>query len=328
MKIKRTYSTIFAAPVIAALAFAGLSAGAPAAHAQQPKYSQWSDPSEPKPEDRLQGFIDKLNKMIDDAEKARAADPNFLRDLRDLTGNFDRPWRNQVLSDTFVDGDYTKNPGWTVSAGKYWVERGWGLRSAVKSGTANTGSSAAAPSEPKASPEQQAAKLFGALLNQALGGRNQGGQTANQGGGQTPAAAAIIHVPAAVSNGFALEMDMSSWSAEGQLQVAVYQGQFRGEQSPGYRLSYRPGGAVEVIRVSSRGTSIVERAAKATPLEDKKIHRLLWERYPDGRMSVSINGNEVLKTSDRGFRDSFTGLALINGGGDYIVKSITVSGTN
>ncbi|MBT6093841.1 MAG: hypothetical protein HOH04_03095 [Rhodospirillaceae bacterium] len=312
-----------------ALACAAWIAGPSDALAQQPKYSQWSDPTAPKPEDRLQSFIDKLNKMIDEAEKARAADPNFLRDLRDLTGGFDRPWRRQVLSDTFVDGDYTNNPGWTVSTGKYWVERGWGLRSAVKPGTVSAGNTA---TEPKMSPEQKAAKLFGSILNQALGGGNQGGQASGQNGGQKGTAqapaAAIIHVPTAISNAFALELDMSSWAAEGQLQVALYQGQFQGKQSAGYRLSYQPGGAVELHRVSSRGTSIIDRAAKATPLEDKKIHRLVWERYPDGRMSVSINGNEVVKTSDRGFRDSFSGVALINGGGDYIIKSIAVSGTN
>jgi len=294
-----------------------ITAAAPAS-AQQSRYSQWSDPNAPSADDRLQGFIDRLNKLIDEGEKARAADPNFLRDLRDLAGGYDRPWRHQVLSDAFIDGDYTADPAWSVTSGKYWVERGWGLRSAVKPGaTSNT-----AESRP-ASNQEKAAQLFGAILNQALGG-GQGSQGSTT---QNAPAAAIIHAPAAISNAFAMELDFSSWSAEGEFQVAVYQGQFKGSASPGYRLTYRPGGTLQIDRVSSRGTSVVERATKAHPLEDKKIHRIQWQRYGDGRMSVSINGTEVLTTADRGFRDAFSGLALINTGGDYIIKTVAVSGT-
>ena len=60
--------------------------------------------------------------MVDDAEKARAADPQFLRDLRGLAQGSDRPWRIQLLNDDFGDGDFTRNPSWTVTAGKYWVD--------------------------------------------------------------------------------------------------------------------------------------------------------------------------------------------------------------
>ncbi len=304
---------------LGAIGLALLVTAAAPASAQQSRYSQWSDPSAPSADNRLQGFIDRLNKLIDEGEKARAADPNFLRDLRDLAGGFERPWRRQILSDAFIDGDYTRDPSWTVLSGKYWVERGWGLRSAVKPG-AESNTTETQP----ATNEKKAAQLFGAILNQALGGGSQGSQGGTT---QDAPAAAIIHAPTAITNAFALEMDFSSWSAEGQFQVALYQGRFQGDASPGYRLTYRPGGTLQIDRVSSRGTSVVERATKAMPLEDKKIHRIQWLRYADGRMSVSVNGTEVLTTADRGFRDAFSGLALINSGGDYIIKTVAVSGT-
>jgi hypothetical protein len=313
--------------VLAVAVFFGWAAGANDASAQQSGYSKWSDPTAPNADSRLQGFVDKLNALVDEAERVRAADPNFLRDLRDLAHGFNRPWRTNVFSDAFLDGDYNHNPVWTVTAGKYWVERSWGLRSAVKSDTSATANTSG-NSQP-ATQEQQAAQIFGAILNQALGGKLGG----NSQGGQNPStnqapAAAIIHAPVSITNAFALEIDISSWEAKGQMQIAVYQGQFKGKDSTGYRLAYRPGGGFELLRVSGRGASIVERSTTEHPIEDKKSHRLIWERHTDGRMSISLDGGKILEATDRGFRDRFNGIALINNGGDYIIKSVSINGTN
>ena len=40
-------------------------------------------------------------------------------------------------------------------------------------------------------------------------------------------------------------------------------------------------------------------------------------------VNVSINGTVVLTANDRGFRDRFDGFIFRNGGGDYLVKSIS-----
>lgn len=58
-----------------------------AASAQNTRYSTWSDPSASGPGATPgvpQAFIDKLNTLIDEAETAKAADPLFLQDLRNL----------------------------------------------------------------------------------------------------------------------------------------------------------------------------------------------------------------------------------------------------
>jgi hypothetical protein len=313
---------LFAGLVIAAV-FSWV-VGASNASAQQSGYSKWSDPSAPSADSRLQGFVDKLNSLIDEAEKVRAADPNFLRDLRDLARGFNRPWRTNVFNDTFSDGDFNHNPAWTVTAGKYWVERSWGLRSAVKPGASATTNTEG--TSQSATQEQQAAQIFGAILNQALGGKLGGNSQTSQTGQAPPAA--IIHTPVAITNAFALELDLSSWAAEGQMQVAVYQGQFKDKDSAGYRLAYRPGGGFELLRLSSRGASVIERATTRHPIEDKKSHRLIWERHADGRMRISLDGGNILEATDRGFRDQFSGIALINNGGDYIIKSVSINGTN
>ena len=118
---------------LAALVVAIVPGGAwaPSGAAEQ-RYSAWPDPSRAGPgDDRVQVLIDALGTLVDEAERARAADPRLLRDLRDLARRFEPPWRVSVLSDDFADGDFTANPAWTVTQGRYWVEPGYGLRSTI-----------------------------------------------------------------------------------------------------------------------------------------------------------------------------------------------------
>ena len=281
-------------------------------------YRSWTGPDAPSQAgtQRQQDFVDKLKGLIDEAEKARAADPQFLGDLRGLVREYDRPRRRVVLSDRFEDGDFTDNPAWTVTQGRYWVERGWGLRSAVKA-------VAAAQSAPQPEPRKgrDAAAIFGRILQQAidLEGKLGGGQTA----GGAPATA--IQIALALTNAFAVEIDLSSWSAEGRLEIGPYQGAPKGaERAQGYVLAYTPGGELELLRVSPRGSSIIDRRTGLVALEDKKTQRLLWMRNADGLMTVSIDGREVLKASDQTFRGPFDGLRIVNQGGDYIFKRIAV----
>lgn len=282
-------------------------------------YRSWTGPDAPSQAgtQRQQDFVDKLKGLIDEAEKARAVDPQFLGDLRGLVREYDRPRRRVVLSDRFEDGDFTDNPAWTVTQGRYWVERGWGLRSAVKAGPA-------AQSAPQPEPRKgrdAAAAIFGRILQQAIDpeGKLGGGQTA----GGAPATA--IQIALALTNAFAVEIDLSSWSAEGRLEIGPYQGAPKGaERAQGYVLAYTPGGELELLRVSPRGSSIIDRRTGLVALEDKKTHRLLWTRNADGLMTVSIDGREVLKASDKAFRGPFDGLRIVNQGGDYIFKRIAV----
>ncbi len=45
-------------------------------------------------------------------------------------------------------------------------------------------------------------------------------------------------------------------------------------------------------------------------------------------MVVKIDGAQVMEVTDRSFRDPFDGVALVNGGGDYALRSITIDGTS
>ncbi len=292
----------------------------PAAAAGQ-QYQPWNSPDAPAAgagDTRMEALIERLNSMIDKAEKARAADPRFLSDLRDLARGYERPWQNLVLADDFGDGDFTGNPPWTVTAGQYLVQQGWGLRSIVDTAARAT------PEQRRLSGKEVAANIFGQILQQAIAPERTAGQSRAPGGVN----AAAIQTGFPLTNAFAIEMDLSSWKPQGRLEIGPYQGAPEGDGwASGYVLVYTPGGVWELLRVSARGSSVIDSRSGQLSLEDKKTHRIEWTRHPDGRMIVSIDGREMLTATDRGVRTPFDGFRMVNRGGDYILKSIKIFGT-
>ncbi len=280
--------------------------------AQTTRYSTWGNPdteaSGAASDQRLQSFLERLNKMIDEAEKARAGDPVFLRDLRDLARGFDRPWRKQILSDSFDDGDFTKNPTWQVLAGEYWVENNWGLRNKIIQAQVQS------TTQNHASGGDLAKVLLGQILNRA--NRNQTAPVPRH-------TENVIAAAVPISNAFAVEVDFSSWQPQGRFEIGVFQG--NGAKS-GYRVVYEVGAGLQLIRVGSRGTAVVDTSNDKPVLEDKDFHKLEWTRDASGQMRVLIDGKELLNVADRGFRDAFSGIRLSDTGGDFIVKRVSVHG--
>jgi hypothetical protein len=284
----------------------------------QQKYSSWSNPDTQSStgNETLGELLDKLNALIDEAEKSRAADPVFLRDLRDLTRSYDMVASVPVLVDDFADGDFAANPVWTVSAGRYWIEKDWGLRSAI------TQQAESAPQQEtkKTDGKDVALAILGAVLKRAT---KNSSNTASSAPAQAQLAA--IHSTVAIANAFAIEFELSSWQPKGRFDIGPYQGT---DTNSGYRLSYTPGGGLALIRNSSRGSTIIQSATNPVALEDQKSHVVLWSRDTNGQMSVSIDGKAVLNAADQGFSDPFQGVTIANQGGDYIVKRIAISSAN
>lgn len=214
------------------------------------------------------------------------------------------PWQKNVLFDDFSDGDYSAAPAWTVTGGKFQIVRDWGLRSIVQ----------AAPEPRNLSGEQAAFVFLGQILDKSLRKK----EPAVESGGD-----AAIHVPAAISGAFAIKVELSSWKSDGQFEFGPYQGDAGGA---GYSLSYRPGQPLELLSVSARGSRVIDRGLAPLTLEDKRSHFIEWTRRADGRMAVSVDGTEVLTTQDRGFSGAFDGFRLVNRGGDFIVRSVSIKG--
>jgi len=297
----------FVLPLIAC----ALLATAPAQ--SQSKYSTWSDPAKPSPAadgGGVEQLLDRLNALIDAAEKARAADPVFLKDLRALSGDFASPAQQTLFMDDFSDGEFAANPAWTVTEGSYWVEQGWGLRSAV------TPEDVPAETQPPNKKDLGLA-ILGAVLKQATKGSSA---TVTQ--SAAPPARAAIHAAAPIANAFTMAFEIYSTGPQGRIDIGPYQG---AGQAGGYRLAYTPGGRLELLRMGAKSSAVVQTSAAPLTLEDQKTHALIWTRDGQGRMRVTLDGVEILAAADRGYRDPFNGIAIVNHGGDYIIRRISVS---
>jgi hypothetical protein len=298
----------------AATIFALLLLAAPAL-AQSSRYAPMGD-------DKLQQFTDELSTLIDEAEKARAADYRFLRDLRDLVRRYDQPWRVELLHDDFRDGDYTANPEWMVKAGDFTVDWRNGLQSRIEKPAAEQ----PAQQPPRETKKKDVAKaLLGALLQEALKDDSNDQQPATEPAPASPGHGQI-YVAKTITNAFAIRLEITSTEGWGQLAMGPYQG---AEQNAGYSLAYNPGAtpSLELLRISGRGTSTLDSNPAALTLEDGATHTIEWTRDTEGAMAVSVDGETLLRVTDRGFRDPFDGFTLVNFGGDYTLREITISGT-
>lgn len=297
-----------------------LSAVALSAQAQT-RYNTWSDPNAPQTASQS-AFVKELRTLVSEAEKARAADPKFLQDLKNLAAKYDVALPTTIFSDDFSDGDFTKNPAWQVTSGKYWIEKGYGLRSFVEKASASTSQNTTSSQPQKLSKEEMLIGVLGAVL---------GGQVQQQGNSQQQAPAAkqsdpaVIQLTTPVKNAFTLKMSFSSWVEGGQFEMGPYQGN---DPEVGYKLVYRSGQtpALQLLRNYKNSSSVVA-SWSSLKLEDQKYHEIEWIRNPVGAMSVSIDGKSVLQATDNGFRDDFSGFVMKNTSGDYIIKSVTMQTT-
>jgi hypothetical protein len=292
----------------------------------QSRYGSWNDPDAVKtnPPDikskaDISKMVDELDALVDEATKARAANPVFLQDLRALAKKYAdiyrTAWPRRVLSEDFQDGNFSYDPVWTVKSGEYRIEKGWGLRSVAVAATAqqNTRQQSTQSNDP-------AAALLEALLQSALGGKTQSRQQPTNTAPKPTAS--VIYTAANIGNTFDLTTTISSWRSAGQFSLGPYQGS---QQQAGYRLAYKPGQPLALLRVTRRGATIIDTSARPINLEDKKVHTLRWTRDAQGRMQILLDNQAIIDAADRSFRDPFSGLVIRNTGSDVIVKTIQVN---
>ena len=274
--------------------------------------------------DKLQALIEELKTQLERGEKERLIDPWYLRDLRKTLRRYEYPWGKRLFSDDFSGRGPQPDPPWQVTAGEFLIDWRYGLRSVVEQAAPQAQQS----QQTQQSDKDQMKQLFGQMLNQALTGQQQQQPAAPQG----PGFAAAI-APVAITNAFALRIEMTA-RRTGDPEPRFEFGPFQGEgATAGYRLAYTPGApkgsaSLELIGLSTRGTvSLIELYDKPLDLEDGKPHVIEWTRNGRGRMVVRVDGTEVIDVVDRRFRDAFNGFVLVNSGGDYALRSITIDGT-
>lgn len=277
-------------------------------------------------DDRVESLVDEIRRLADEAERDRAADAPFIRELRDLARQYDWPWRETLIQENFRRGRLPAD--WAIDSGRFSVDPGNGLRAAAGRQRAETPSQEPEPEQQQRSSDAEAAlAILGNILDQVGRQQGQGGEPADRApaAGDTVETTSSLHVPERISNAFAIEMTVAVQPSGGTLVLGPYQGAAR---ELGYRLVYAPGSdhPVELLRAGSRGSAIVDSIDRSLEAADGGEHRLLWTRDAQGQMVVSVDGRELIRIIDRGFKDDFGGLTLSVEGGTFTIADIAVHG--
>ena len=276
-------------------------------------------------ESDLQALVDEIQALAEKSRKERAADRWLQISLEDLVDKYNFPWKNSLLSDEFSDGEYRNDPAWKVASGEFWVDRRLGLRSEVVS--------RAIPERRQQEPVQRQSNedigkaLIGALLQDALGSRSQQQSEPEPVRSHTETIPASIRTAVAIPTTFAVETIFSQNNRpgeSGQFEWVVMQDQ---QAFNAYKVVITTGSKqmLEVIRVRSGRDSFLE-SVEVPGIGDGGEHALSWRQTGTGEISVLLDGEEVVKVSDRPFRHGFKFLGMINRGGDFSVSGIEVLG--
>jgi len=290
-----TRSIITRWPLAAALLAATCFGAAVPATAETSRYSEWKGDQESGGVDSL---IENLRGLIEEGERARAADPMFLEDLRNVLDAFENPWGVRALYDDFRDGNFTANPTWQISAGQWKIDRS-GATQGLKS---NVG-----------------APQIGGNLNNLLGALLQPQQGTAQ--------YASIYTPVKFGNPFAMRFEFGSRDAKGRLDFGPYQG---AAGNIAYRLAYIPGAANGLLlqRVTAQGTTVIGQSPGPLNLSDGRAHVVELTRDKAGRMEALVDGNSVISVQDTRIRGGFDGFLIINSAGSFGVRSVSVDSVN
>lgn len=274
-----------------------------AVSAQSSRYGNWQQGGVDS-----KALLNELEKLIEEAERARAADPRFIQDLRSLVRRHGNPWQVSLLNESFKDGDYTRNPAWQVASGRFRASRQGGLTSDVaiyRSSSSQGGSSKG----------DVAAQLLGALLNKD---RKQSS------GGGYERGPAEIYLPLRISNSFSLTADFGGRGGGGAFEFRVYQGKRR---LRGYALAYSEQAGLSLLRRYRGAETVLKSIRPQQNLLDGVEHKIGWTRARDGEMAVSIDDKEVFRVVDLGLVDPFEGVRMVNGGGQQVLFGLRIDGT-
>jgi len=87
-----------------------LAMGDAAAQDNSNKYQQWPGAEGGSGSEDVSKLVQDIQKLIDQAEKDKAADPQFLDDLRGVLADYQNPWTTRLLYDDFSDATTRQHP--------------------------------------------------------------------------------------------------------------------------------------------------------------------------------------------------------------------------
>lgn len=268
-------------------------------------------------EDRTLELVDQLKDVIQKSERDSRSDPRLIRQLRELVRRYDWPWRASLLHDDFLDGDYTYSPSWFVTNGDFRVVRGSGLRTTFD-------------------PQRQGRRLADRrgenpamdLLDAILGGARE--RESRDDLQTTSPSAAEIYTRLSITNAFVVKLQLKfRGNADGDDRLEF--GPFMKDgRNLGYRLAYESGNrpSLSLLRIAPSRSAIIDTYDKGLELHDGNPHTIEWRRGNDGELVVLLDDKEIIRTVDRAHSDPFDGFSIVNHGGVYELKEISIFGTH
>jgi hypothetical protein len=265
---------------------------------------------------RTQELVDQLKEVIRGAERDQRSSPWLTKQLRELVHRYDWPWKVALLHDDFRDGDYTFDPSWIVSNGDFRVVRGSGLRAVFD--TTRQGRRLVDKRN-----ENPAMDIFEGIFSVRDREARSDLQTTSQSGAE-------IYTRLSITKAFAVKLQLKfrgNSDDKNRLEFGPY---LNNERHLGYRLTYESGNrpSLSLLRIAPGRSAIIETYDRGLDLEDGNPHIIEWRRADDGEMVVLLDDKEIIRTVDRAHSDSFNGFNIVNKGGIYELKEISIFGTH
>ena len=263
---------------------------------------------------RLERLLAELDGIVADITRDRTAQPSVLRELKGALARARRIRSRVLLSEGFNAGDLPRHAEWQVLQGSFYVDSTRALFTTVPLPPL-FGMPATAAEARKKSDLRLVFDLMETLSGDRSGGADPGDRAA-------AADRAIVHRRVAVPNHFNLRHVIRSDSDRGALAIGLYQGT---RIDSGYRLvhhadSLREDG-LQLLRMELRGFRVL--AATRMP-EPGVAHAVNWRRESSGEMTVLIDGLERLRVRDTANWEPFSGVAIINSGGDHALDDLEI----
>ncbi len=243
----------------------------------------------------------KIRRLAHRAQKKDAADPWVIRQLEELAGKETVHWSRLILEEKFNDENYQGGPDWRVRSGNFHLQRSTGL---IISPESNWGAASY-------NQDDITSRLLDLLLSQV--------QLQN-----SDRRVAKIEIPKNYANSFALEVTTGPLD---KTEALIFSCSHDVSATSGYRLVLQPGGNnqelhAKLFSVSGNNTHKIKTVTNVFRIKDDSSHNIEWTRSRNGEMIVTIDGQNLLKSSYSGDSRPFAELGVAHVGNRLVMKRI------